>query len=92
MGETTAFLVMLSAFFGFIIWMIVFIFLTTLSKSLRKELPVVPVFEAEIRGSETASCQACGGGIEYDAGDFVCICSYCNVENFCELSPQRTLE
>ncbi|MBA2735102.1 MAG: hypothetical protein H0U54_19845 [Acidobacteria bacterium] len=40
MGETTAFLAMLSAFFGFIIWMIVFIFLTTLSKSLRRELPV----------------------------------------------------
>jgi hypothetical protein len=62
--------------------MIVFIFLTTLSKSLRKQLPVLPVFEGELRGSETTSCQACGGGIKYDAGDFVCICSYCNVENF----------
>jgi Zn finger protein HypA/HybF involved in hydrogenase expression len=82
LGETTSFLVMLSAFFGFIIWMIVFIFLTNLSKSLRMELPVVPVFASEIRGSETASCQACGGGIEYDAGDFACLCSYCNVENF----------
>jgi Zn finger protein HypA/HybF involved in hydrogenase expression len=82
LGETTAFLVMLAAFFGFIIWMIVFIFLTALSKSLRKKLPVVPVFESEIRGSETASCQACGGGIQYDAGDFACICGYCNVENF----------
>src|SRR5918998_3355762 len=28
LGETTSFLIMLSAFFGFIIWMIVFIFLT----------------------------------------------------------------
>jgi hypothetical protein len=82
LGETTTFLIMLSAFFGFIIWMIVFIFLTTLSKNLRKKLPVVPAFEGKIRGSETASCQACGGSIEYAAGDFVCICSYCNVENF----------
>ena len=82
LGETTTFLVMLSAFFGFIIWMIVFIFLTSLSKSLRTKLPVVPVFQDNIRGSETASCQACGGGIEYDAGDFACLCSYCNVENF----------
>jgi Zn finger protein HypA/HybF involved in hydrogenase expression len=82
LGETTTFLIMLFAFFGFIIWMIVFIFLTTLSKNLRKKLPVIPVFEGELRGSETASCQACGGGIEYGAGDFVCICSYCNVENF----------
>ncbi len=80
LGETTTFLVMLSAFFGFIIWMIVFIFLTNLSKSLRIKLPVVPVFE--MRGSETANCQTCGGGIEYDAGDFACLCGYCNVENF----------
>jgi len=82
LGETTSFLIMLAAFFGFIIWMIVFIFLTSLSKSLRRELPVVPVFESKIRGNETASCQACGGGIEYDAGAFACICSYCNVENY----------
>jgi Zn finger protein HypA/HybF involved in hydrogenase expression len=82
LGETTTFLVMLSAFFGFIVWMIVFIFLANLSKSLRLKLPVVPVFKSEVRSSETASCQACGGGIEYDAGDFACLCSYCNVENF----------
>jgi Zn finger protein HypA/HybF involved in hydrogenase expression len=82
LGETTTFLLMLSSFFGFIIWMIVFIFLTSLSKSLRVKLPLVPVFEGEIGGRETASCQACGGGIEYDAGDFVCLCNYCNVENF----------
>jgi Zn finger protein HypA/HybF involved in hydrogenase expression len=81
-GETTSFLLMLSAFFGFIIWMIVFIFLAKLSKSLRVKLPVVPVFEGETGGRETASCQACGGGIEYDAGAFACLCGYCNVENF----------
>jgi Zn finger protein HypA/HybF involved in hydrogenase expression len=82
LGETTTFLLMLSAFFGFVVWMVLFIFLTSLSKSLRVKLPVVPVFEAEIRGRETAGCQACGGGIEYDAGDFACLCGYCNVENF----------
>ncbi len=82
LGETTAFLVVLSAFFGFIIWMILFIFLTGLSKSLRAKLPAAPVFAGEVRGRETASCQACGGGIEYDAGDFACLCGYCNVENF----------
>ena len=82
LGERTTFPVMLSAFFGFIVWMVVFIFLTTLSKSLRVELPVVPVFDGGARGRETASCQACGGGVEYDAGDFACLCDYCNVENF----------
>jgi hypothetical protein len=49
---------------------------------LRKSLPVVPVFEGKLRGGETANCEACGGAIEYDRGDFACICSYCNVENF----------
>jgi hypothetical protein len=73
---------MLSAFFGFIIWMMAFIFLTSLSTSLRVRLPVKPVFAAESRGRETASCQACGGGIECDTGDFACLCSYCNVEYF----------
>jgi Zn finger protein HypA/HybF involved in hydrogenase expression len=81
-GETWGFLVVLCAFFGFVVWMLVFIFLNNLSKSLRTKLPVVPVFDERVRGSETASCQTCGGGIEYDAGDFACICSYCNVENF----------
>jgi len=82
MGETTSFVIMLAAFLGFIIWMVVFIFLAGVTKGLRRDLPVVPVLEREIRGSETANCEACGGGIEYDAGDFVCVCSYCNVENF----------
>lgn len=50
----------------------------------------MPVFEGEIRGSETASCQACRGGIEYDARDFACICSYCNVENFRVRFVRRT--
>ena len=82
LGETAGFLVMLSAFLGFIVWMIVFIMLANLSKTLRASLPVVPVPGGRARGREASSCQACGGGIEYDAGDFACLCGYCNVENF----------
>ena len=82
MGETASFLVMLAAFLGFILWMIVFICLAALAKSLRKNLPVVPVFEGRALRSETASCETCGGAIEYDAGAFACACPYCNVENF----------
>ena len=83
LGESWTFLIMLLAFFGFIIWMVVFIFLNTMSRSLRKNLPLRPVLETPaISGSETDKCQACGGGIEYTAGDFACLCSYCSVENF----------
>jgi hypothetical protein len=82
LGSTVSFLLMLPAFLGFVIWMIIFIILSSLSKSLRRKLPVVPVFEERIREYETAACQACGGGIEYYVGDFACICSYCNVQNF----------
>ncbi|MBV8859439.1 MAG: hypothetical protein JOZ02_21075 [Acidobacteria bacterium] len=82
LGEGWAFLLMLSSFLGFVVWMVVFIFLAGLSKSLRVKLPVVPVFEGAARGRETASCQACGGAVEYDAGAFACLCGYCNVENF----------
>ncbi|MEP7211558.1 MAG: hypothetical protein ABI791_00675 [Acidobacteriota bacterium] len=83
LGDSWTFLFVLSAFFGFIIWMVVFIFLNTLSKSLRKDLPLKPRFETnEISARETGNCQACGGGIEYAGGDFACLCAYCNVENF----------
>jgi Zn finger protein HypA/HybF involved in hydrogenase expression len=81
-GESASFLVVLCAFFGFVVWMIVFIFLSNLSKSLRRKLPAVPVFDEKTRGREAASCQACGGAVEHDKGDFACICDYCNVENF----------
>ncbi len=81
-GEDLSFLIMLFAFFGFVIWMIVFIFLNGLSKSLRRKLPVVPFLEPESSGREIAECQACGGGIEYDSKAFVTLCSYCNVENY----------
>ncbi|MDI1243376.1 MAG: hypothetical protein PSX80_15800 [bacterium] len=83
LGETTAFLIMLSAFLGFVMWMVVFMFLHTLSKSLRRKLPLRPAFETQtISKTETANCRSCGGGIEYDGADFACLCDYCNVENF----------
>ncbi len=82
LGETASLFVMLAAFLGFVIWMVVFIYLAAAGKSLRRNLPVVPVFEREARGVETASCRTCGGAIEYDAGAFACVCDYCNVENF----------
>jgi Zn finger protein HypA/HybF involved in hydrogenase expression len=81
-GETASFFLMLAAFLGFVVWMVVFICLAALAKSLRRNLPVVPVFEERVRRSETARCQACGGAIEYDAGALACACAYCNVENF----------
>ncbi|HEX5708971.1 MAG TPA: hypothetical protein VFX96_16845 [Pyrinomonadaceae bacterium] len=82
MGERVTFLLMLAAFFGFIVWMILFIFLAGLGKSLRAKLPVVPVFEGETRGREAAACRTCGGPVEYGAGDFACVCDFCNVLNF----------
>jgi hypothetical protein len=82
LGSTVSFFLVLPAFLGFVVWIIVFIFLSSLGKSLRRKLPVVPVFEEKIREYETAACQACGGGIEYETDDFACICNYCNVQNF----------
>ena len=82
-GENASFLIILSSFFGFIIWMVAFIFLASLSKSLRKKLPARPVIDPrKVESRETAQCQACGGAIEYGSGDFACICTYCSVENF----------
>lgn len=82
LGETASFFVGLAAFLGFIVWMVVFICLAALAKSLRDKLPVVPVFGERARRFEAANCQACGGAIEYDAGALACACAYCNVENF----------
>jgi hypothetical protein len=81
-GETTSFLIMLAAFFGFVIWMVVFIFLNQLSKGLRCKLPMDPVLEGDGRALAVANCQACGGGIQYEERAFASICDYCHVENF----------
>ena len=79
---TVGALVMGAAFLGFVIWMIIFILLANLSRSLRAKLPMVPATDEKVTHLETASCQACGGAVQYDEGDFACLCTYCNVENF----------
>lgn len=67
---------------GILIWTLLFLCLAVTGLDLRKKLPIVPIFEAKLRGSETATCHSCNGAVEYDGEDFACICSYCNVENF----------
>lgn len=67
---------------GIIIWTLMFLCLAVTGLDLRNKLPVVPVFEEKIRSRETATCNSCGGAIEYDKDNFASICSYCNVENF----------
>ena len=83
MGEAWAFALMLLGFAGFILWMIVFIFLSNLSKELRRELPGFPDYRRkEIRQVEYSTCGSCGGGIRFGAHRFACLCNYCGVENF----------
>ena len=77
-----AMLLMLAAFLGFVIWMVIFIFLAGLGNGLRSKLPNVPKPDQRVRQPENGNCQACGGAIAYDAGDFACLCRYCDVENF----------
>jgi hypothetical protein len=69
-------------FSGIFIWTLMFLCLAVTALNLRKQLPIVPVFEGKLRSSETATCHSCNGAVEYDQEDFACICSYCNMENF----------
>jgi hypothetical protein len=69
-------------FSGIFIWTLMFLCLAVTAFDLRKNLPIVPVFEKTLRLSETAICHSCNGALEYDHHDFACLCSYCNVENF----------
>lgn len=82
MGETTSTIVIGLSLVGLFIWMFLFIFLAIMSKGLREKLPVVPVLSGEAEGSEIATCQTCGGAVEYTRRSFACICGYCNVVNF----------
>ena len=82
-GEGWAFAVGLMAFGGFILWMIVFIFLSNLSKELRRELTDFPVFRRrEVRDPEYSTCETCGGGIRFARRSFASLCGYCAVPNF----------
>lgn len=48
----------------------------------RKRLPVMPAVSQHVGEAELASCQLCGGGIEYAAGDLVSLCGYCGGETY----------
>lgn len=82
LGETKSEHLLLFAQFGIIVWTSVYISLAVEGGELRRKLPTVPILDEKVSGSETASCQSCGGAIEYDRDDFASICNYCNVENF----------
>jgi Zn finger protein HypA/HybF involved in hydrogenase expression len=67
---------------GIIIWTLMCLCLAVTGLELRKQLPIVPVFEEKMGRGETAVCHSCGGAIEYDEADFASLCDYCHVENF----------
>lgn len=80
-GEGASFVLVVAAFLGFIIWMVLFILLANLSKELRRNFPALPHYRNEMPEAEVASCHGCGGLIEYGSHDVGCICSYCNGVN-----------
>ncbi len=82
MGESISFVIVLAAFLGFIVWMIIFIMLSNLSRTLRKSLPIVADSETKLNASAVANCESCGGGVVYEENDLACLCSYCNVVNY----------
>jgi len=67
---------------GIIIWTLMCLCLAVTGLELRKQLPIVPLFEEEMSRGETAVCHSCGGAIEYDEADFASLCDYCHAENF----------
>ena len=82
-GEGWALVLMIMAFAGFILWMIVFILLAGVSKGLRKgTAPLPDLRRTEIRDPEYSTCQSCGGGIRFGPRSFACLCGYCAVANF----------
>lgn len=82
LGENTAFAAMLLCFGGFIIWMVAFIMLASLSRDLRRTLPAFPVGGSRSHPeTEFSTCRSCGGGIHYDRRAFAALCGYCSVEN-----------
>lgn len=68
---------------GFIIWMIVFILLSSLGKELRSKLAAFPdIRREELGAAEYAACHACSGGVVFRAGSFAGLCPYCTVATF----------
>lgn len=86
LGETWGTVLMGLSFAGFIMWMIVSIMLTNLSKELRGKLRAFPALAAGVApasgGIAYANCQSCGGGVRFDSRAFATLCNYCGVENY----------
>ena len=88
-GEGWSLVLMLMAFAGFILWMIVFGMLSALSKDLRRKLPAFPDFRAATTEAEFATCRSCGGGIGFGRGRLATLCGYCTVPNFRAAEARR---
>jgi hypothetical protein len=82
MGEGPAFVLMLMAFLGFIIWMVVFILWANLASEVRKDLPALPALRPVVRAREPAQCTPCGGPIQYEGGALAALCDYCHVLSY----------
>lgn len=83
MGEGLSFAIMLMSFGGFILWMVVFLFLASLSKELRRKLTAFPArIGADAGATEFAACPSCGGGVHFRSRAFACLCNYCGVDNY----------
>lgn len=82
-GEQLSLALMLLSFGGFVIWMVVFLMLSSLSRTLRRQLPASPtIARDDAPATEFATCRSCGGGIRYDTRAFAALCGYCGVENY----------
>lgn len=82
-GETWGLVLGIFSFGAFILWMVVFIYLSNLSKDLRRKLGAFP--RARRPADEAllfANCQSCGGGVHFGSRAFAALCNYCGVENF----------
>lgn len=82
-GETWGLVLGILSFGAFILWMVVFIYLTNLSKDLRRSLGAFPRFRRAADESLLfANCETCGGGVHFGSRAFAALCNYCGVENF----------
>lgn len=83
-GEGWSFAIMLMAFGGFILWMVVFIFLASLAKEMRVETRdyARPPRMTGGAAEEFSTCRSCGGGLRFGRGRLAALCGYCTVPNF----------
>jgi|GEM_PF-2097199 len=81
-GEGLSMVVMMMAFLGFIIWMVVFVMLSGLAGDVREHLAALPVLRPTTRARETAQCAPCGAPIAYESGALAALCDYCHVVSY----------